>query len=115
LLDHRDALFNHLKDKWSGLFDASFDILLYDLTSTYFEVGANGPVTEASHLKAFGYRRDKRPDCVQIVIALIVTTDGPPIGYEVMRGNTLDKTTLSDMLGKITARYSNERRTWIMD
>ncbi len=68
--------------------------LLYDLTSTYFEVDANGPVTEASRLKAFGYSRDKRPDCVQIVIALIITPDGLPIGYEVMRGNTSDKTTL---------------------
>jgi len=115
LLDHREALFTHLKDRWSGLFGASYDILLYDLTSTYFEVDANGPVTEASRLKAFGYSRDKRPDCVQIVIALIVTPDGLPIGYEVMRGNTSDKTTLSDMLKKITDRYGKERRTWIMD
>lgn len=115
LLVHREALFTHLKDRWSGLFGASYDILLYDLTSTYFEVDANGPVTEASRLKAFGYSRDKRPDCVQIVIALIITPDGLPIGYEVMRGNTSDKTTLSDMLNKITARYGKERRTWIMD
>ena len=115
LLDHREALFTHLKDRWSGLFGASYDILLYDLTSTYFEVDANGPVTEASRLKAFGYSRDKRPDCVQIVIALIITPDGLPIGYEVMRGNTSDKTTLADMLKKITDRYGKERRTWIMD
>jgi transposase len=115
LLDHREALFTHLKDRWAGLFGACYDILLYDLTSTYFEVDANGPVTEASHLKAFGYSRDKRPDCVQIVIALIITPDGLPIGYEVMRGNTSDKTTLADMLGKITTRYGKERRTWIMD
>jgi transposase len=115
LLEHRDALFTHLKDRWAGLFGASYDILLYDLTSTYFEVDANGPVTEASHLKTFGYSRDKRPDCVQIVIALIITPDGLPIGYEVMRGNTSDKTTLAGMLEKITARYGKERRTWIMD
>ena len=115
LLDHREALFTHLKDRWSGLFGASYDILLYDLTSTYFEVDANGPLTEASRLKAFGYSRDKRPDCVQIVIALIITPDGLPIGYEVMRGNTSDKTTLADMLKKITDRYGKERRTWIMD
>ena len=114
LLDHREALFTHLKDRWSGLFGASYDILLYDLTSTYFEVDANGPLTEASRLKAFGYSRDKRPDCVQIVIALIITPDGLPIGYEVMRGNTSDKTTLADMLKKITDRYGKERRTWIM-
>jgi transposase len=115
LLNHREALFTHLKDRWAGLFGASYDILLYDLTSTYFEVDANGPVTEASRLKAFGYSRDKRPDCVQIVIALIITPDGLPIGYEVMRGNTSDKTTLGGMLKKITARYGKERRTWIMD
>ena len=115
LLSHRDALFSHLRERWSGLFGASYDILLYDLTSTYFEVDANGPVTEASKLKAFGYSRDKRPDCVQIVIALIITPEGLPVGYEVMRGNTSDKTTLGDMLKKITERYGKERRTWIMD
>jgi hypothetical protein len=115
LLDHREALFTHLKERGSGLFGASYDILLYDLTSTYFEVDANGQVTEASRLKAFGYSRDKRPDCVQIVIALIITPDGLPIGYEVMRGNTSDKTTLAEMLEKITHRYGKERRTWIMD
>ena len=115
LLVHREALFTHLKDRWAGLFGACYDILLYDLTSTYFEVDANGPVTEASRLKAFGYSRDKPPDCVQIVIALIVTPDGLPIGYEVMRGNTSDKTTLAAMLKTITDRYGKERRTWIMD
>lgn len=115
LLEHRKDLFNHLRDKWVDLFNASFDILLYDLTSSYFEVDANGPIAEASTLKAFGYSRDKRPDCLQIVIALIVTPDGLPIGYEVMRGNTSDKTTLHDMLAKITTQYGKERRTWIMD
>ena len=115
LIVHRDALFSHLKERWAGLFGACYDILLYDLTSTYFEVDANGPVTESSRLKAFGYSRDKRPDCVQIVIALIITPDGLPIGYEVMRGNTSDKTTLGGMLKKITDRYGKERRTWIMD
>ena len=115
LLSHRGALFSHLRERWEGLFGASYDILLYDLTSTYFEVDANGSATEASKLKAFGYSRDKRPDCVQIVIALIITPEGLPVGYEVMRGNTSDKTTLSDMLEKITQRYGKERRTWIMD
>lgn len=115
LLVHREALFTYLKDRWAGLFNARYDVLLYDLTSTYFEVDANGPVTETSRLKTFGYSRDKRPDCVQIVIALIITPDGLPIGYEVMRGNTSDKTTLAGMLGKITARYGKERRIWIMD
>jgi len=115
LLEHREKLFTHLKDRWAGLFGATYDILLYDLTSTYFEVDANGQITESSKLKAFGYSRDKRPDCVQIVIALIITPDGLPIGYEVMRGNTSDKTTLADMLKKITGLYGKERRTWIMD
>jgi transposase len=115
LPDHREALFTHLKERWSGLFAARYDVLLYDLTSTYFEVDANGPVAEASKIKAFGYSRDKRPDCLQIVIALIITPDGLPVGYEVMRGNTSDKTTLSDMLGKIAGRYGGEQRTWIMD
>jgi transposase len=115
LLDHREALFSHLRERWAGLFGATYDILLYDLTSTYFEVDANGPVTEASELKAFGYSRDKRPDCVQIVIALIITPDGLPIGYEVMRGNTSDKTTLAGMLRIISERYGKERRTRIMD
>jgi hypothetical protein len=89
LLERREALFTHLKDRWAGLFGASYDILLYDLTSTYFEVDANGPVTESSRLKAFCYSRDKRPDCVRIVIALIITPDGLPIGYEVTRDDLL--------------------------
>ena len=115
LLDHRKDLFTHLRERWTGLFNATFDILLYDLTSSYFEVDANGDTAQSSDLKAFGYSRDKRPDCLQIVIALIVTPDGLPIAYEVMRGNTSDKTTLHDMLGKITGQYGKERRTWIMD
>jgi transposase len=115
LLEHREKLFTHLKERWAGLFGATYDILLYDLTSTYFEVDANSPVTQASELKSFGYSRDKRPDCVQIVIALIITPEGLPIGYEVMRGNTSDKTTLAGMLKKVTDRYGKERRTWIMD
>lgn len=115
LLKHRDKLFEHLKERWAGLFGATYDILLYDLTSTYFEVDANGPVAQNSRLKAFGYSRDKRPDCLQIVIALIVTPEGLPIGYEVMRGNTSDKTTLADMLEKVAARHGRQRRTWIMD
>ena len=115
LLVHKQDLFTHLRERWTGLFNATFDILLYDLTSSYFEVDANGDIAQSSDLKAFGYSRDKRPDCLQIVIALIVTPDGLPIAYEVMRGNTSDKTTLRDMLEKITKQYGKERRTWIMD
>jgi len=115
LLKHRTALFCHLKERWTDLFESSYDILLYDLTSSYFEVDANGAVAESSGLKAFGYSRDKRPDCLQIVIALIITPEGLPIAYEVMRGNTSDKTTLRGMLANITAQYGKARRTWIMD
>ena len=115
LLAHREALFTHLKNRWAGLFQTNYDILLYDLTSTYFEVDASAPQTQASQLKAFGYSRDKRPDCVQIIIALIITPDGLPLAYEVMRGNTSDKTTLSAMLQKITEQYGKKQRTWIMD
>ncbi|MCP5116483.1 MAG: IS1634 family transposase, partial [bacterium] len=92
LLEHKAALFSHLKERWTDLFESRYDILLYDLTSTYFEVDANGTVAETSRLKAFGYSRDKRPDCLQIVIALVITPDGLPIAYELMRGNTSDKT-----------------------
>ncbi len=73
MLAYREALFSHLKKRWSGLFGASYDILLYDLTRTYFEVDATGPGTEASGLKAFGYSRDRRSDWVQIVIVLIIS------------------------------------------
>ena len=115
LLTHKQALFAHLQKRWQDLFDAEFDVLLYDLTSTYFEVDANGTVAENSELKAFGYSRDKRPDCLQIVIALIITPEGLPIAYEVMKGNTQDKTTLQDMLAKISSQYGKANRTWIMD
>ena len=104
-----------MQERWKDLFGARFEILLYDLTSTYFEVDANGSVAESSGLKAFGYSRDKRPDCLQIVIALIITPDGLPIAYEIMRGNTSDKTTLRGMLERITRQYGKARRTWIMD
>ena len=115
LLDHKADLFTHLQERWSSLFQADFDVLLYDLTSSYFEVDATGEVAQASDLKAFGYSRDKRPDCLQIVIALIITPDGLPLGYEVMRGNTSDKTTLHDMLEKISTQYGKHRRIWVMD
>jgi len=115
LVDHKADLFTCLKERWSSLFQADFDVLLYDLTSSYFEVDATADVAQASKLKAFGYSRDKRPDCLQIVIALIITPDGLPLGYEVMRGNTSDKTTLHDMLERITTRYGKHRRTWVMD
>jgi len=113
LLPHKQALFGHLRQRWADLFGAQFDVLLYDLTSTYFE--SDPPDSESGSKKCFGYSRDKRSDCVQVVIALIVTPEGFPIAYEVMPGNTSDKTTLKDFLEKIQTQYGQARRTWLMD
>ncbi|MDP2325416.1 MAG: IS1634 family transposase, partial [Gammaproteobacteria bacterium] len=88
LLEHRDALFAHLRSRWEDLFGVTFDILLYDLTSTYFE--SDPPFPEGDK-RRFGYSRDHRPDCVQVVIALVITPEGFPMAYEVMAGNTQDK------------------------
>ena len=112
LCEHKGRLFSFLKERWSALFGASYDVLLYDLTSTYFECD---PPEEANGLRRFGYSRDKRSDCVQVVIALIVTPEGFPVAYEVMPGNTSDKTTLPDFLRKIEAQYGKMNRLWIMD
>ncbi len=110
LLAHKQAFFTALKARWQSLFDISFEVLLYDLTSTYFE--SDPPV---SGKRAFGYSRDKRPDCVQLVIALVITPEGFPLAYEVMAGNTADNTTLADFLAKIEAQYGKAERTWVMD
>jgi transposase len=112
LCDHKDDLFTFLKTQWSQLFNASYDILLYDLTSTYFE---SDPPETSDGLRRFGYSRDKRSDCVQVVIALIVTPEGFPLTYEVMPGNTSDKTTLSTFLRKIESQYGKKNRLWVMD
>jgi transposase len=112
LLAHKPALFSHLTDRWRDLFNARFDVLLYDLTSTYFE--AEPPQDEADK-RRFGYSRDKRPDCVQVVIALVVTPEGLPLAYEVLAGNTSDKTTLRGFLAKIEAQYGKARRIFVMD
>jgi hypothetical protein len=112
LLPHKSALFDHLTRRWKDLFNAKFDVLLYDLTSTYCE--SDPPFGEADKRK-FGYSRDKRSDCVQVVIALIVTPEGFPLAYEVMPGNTSDRTTLADFLKKIELQYGQARRIWIMD
>ena len=98
LLPHKQALFDHLMGRWKDLFNAQFDVLLYDLTSTYCE---SDPRFGEQDKRQFGYSRDQRPDCVQVVIALIVTPEGFPLGYEVMPGNTSDKTTLPAFLKKI--------------
>ena len=110
LVVHKEALFSFLHERWTRLFDARFDVLLYDLTSTYFE---SDPPFEDK--RQFGYSRDKRSDCVQVVIALIVTPDGFPLAYEVMPGNTSDNTTLAGFLDKIENQYGRSDRVWIMD
>jgi Transposase DDE domain len=110
LLVHKARLFAFLRERWKDMFEADFDVLLYDLTSTYFE--CDPPETGK---RKHGYSRDKRPDCVQVVIALVVTPDGFPLAYEVMDGNTSDKTTLKAFLSKIETQYGRAKRTWIMD
>ena len=110
VLPHKQELFVWLKQKWADLFDSDFEVLLYDLTSTYFE----GEM-EQNPKAPRGYSRDKRPDCLQLVIALVVTTDGLPLAYEVMKGNTSDRTTLPDFLKKIEDTYGKARRVWVMD
>jgi hypothetical protein len=110
LLAHKDDLFKHLHYKWKDLFNISYDVLLYDLTSTYFE-GLCEEIPKARH----GYSRDGRPDCRQVVIALIITPDGFPLAYEVMPGNTSDKATLKGFLEKIEKAYGKADRVWVMD
>ena len=112
LLDHKPALCSHLQARWKDLFNARFDVLLYDLTSTYFE--SDPPFPEGDK-RRFGYSRDKRFDCVQVVIALVVTPEGFPLGYEVLPGNTLDKQTLKAALASIVRQYGPARRVWVMD
>jgi Transposase DDE domain len=124
LLQHKADLFSHLMARWRDLFNANFDVLLYDLTSTYFEINASN--VAAGDKRRHGYSRDKRPDCPQVVIALVVTTDGLPLAYEVLPGNTADCTTLRMFLARacpceaqrkrgIEQQYGRARRVWVMD
>jgi len=110
IVEHKAALFDHLRQRWQDLFQARFDILLYDLTSTYME-GQGEEIPKAKH----GYSRDHRGDCRQVVIALVVTPEGFPLAYQVMEGNTSDRTTLRGFLAKIEAQYGRARRVWVMD
>jgi len=111
LLRHKQALFDHLVGRWRDLFNASFEVLLYDLTSTYFE--ADPPF--AGDKRRHGYSRDHRSDCVQVIIALVVTPEGLPLAYEVLPGNTADSTTLRVFLERIERQYGKARRIWLMD
>jgi len=110
VLEHKRELFVWLKQKWADLFQADFEVLLYDLTSTYFE----GEMEQNPKARR-GYSRDGRPDCLQLVIALVVTTDGFPLAYEVMNGNTSERTTLRTFLDDIEKTYGKAKRTWVMD
>jgi transposase len=110
VLEHKQELFLWLRQKWADLFQADFEVLLYDLTSTYFE----GAMEENPKAK-YGHSRDKRTDCLQLVIALVITTDGFPLAYEVMDGNTSDRTTLRGFLDKIEKTYGKAKRMWVMD
>ena len=110
VLAHKQDLFVHLQRRWQDLFAAEFDLLLYDLTSTYVEGAA-----EQNPKAKYGYSRDGRPDCKQVVIALVMTPTGLPLAYEVMDGNTSDKSTLRGFLDKIESMYGQARRVWLMD
>jgi transposase len=110
VLPHKEALEAHLKSRLGELFGEPFDILLYDLTSTYFEGLAEGNLAAKR-----GYSRDHRPDCVQIVIGLVVTKSGLPLGYEVFHGNQAEPPTLSQMMAKMEALYGKASRIWVFD
>lgn len=110
LLEHKQELFQYLRQRWQDLFATPFEVLLYDLTSTYFE----GEAQEVPKAKR-GYSRDHRPDCLQVIIALVITPEGFPLAYEVLDGNTSDRTTLRGFLDYIETTYGQARRVWVMD
>jgi transposase len=110
LLPHKQAVERHLKERLGDLFDLKYDLLLYDITSTYFEGECAGnPMAQR------GYSRDSRPDCVQVCIGLVVTADGIPLGYEVFDGNTHDSTTVERIVEAMEAQYGQAHRIWVMD
>jgi hypothetical protein len=110
LLPHKEALEKHLKQRLGDLFDLKYDLLLYDITSTYFEGECLG-----NPLAKRGYSRDNRPDCPQVCIGLVVTDDGIPLGYEVFAGNTNDSTTVERIVGAMERKYGQAQRVWVMD
>jgi len=110
ILEHKQELFAHLRQRWADLFGVEFDVLLYDLTSTYIE-GEGEQIRKAR----YGYSRDQRFDCKQVVIGLVITPEGFPLAYEVLEGNTSDRTTLRDFLERIENSYGKARRVWVMD
>ena len=110
LLPHKDALETHLKERLGTLFKLEYDLLLYDVTSTYFEGQANG-----NPMAKRGYSRDHRSDCKQVCIGLVVSREGFPLGYEVFAGNARDSTTLQDIVKRMEERYGNAGRIWAVD
>ena len=110
LLKQKKTIEQHLRQRLGQLFELSYDVLLYDLTSTYFE-----GLCAANPMAKRGYSRDSRGDCVQVVIALIVTTDGYPLGYEVFDGNTADSTTVQQIVEKVESEHGKAKRIWVMD
>ena len=110
ILPYKDELCAYLKNRWETLFDIEYEVLLYDLTSTYFE-----GLCEQNPKARFGHSKDRRNDCRQVLIALVVTPDGFPLNYEVLAGNTAEKTTLAELLSKIESSYGKKRRVWLMD
>jgi transposase len=112
IMKSKEELFVHLRERWEGLFGVSYEVLLYDLTSTYFECEVPADPNDP---RRFGYSRDKRGDCVQVVVALVVTPEGFPLAYEMMPGNTSDKTTLREMVERIKKRFGTAQRIWVMD
>ena len=110
LLPHKEAIEKHLKDRLGNLFDLEYDLLLYDVTSTYFEGEC-----KANPMAKRGYSRDKRPDCLQVTIGLVVTEDGIPLGYEVFAGNRTDVTTVEEIVEAMERKYGRARRVWVLD
>ena len=110
LLPHKEAIETHLKRRLGDLFDLDYELLLYDVTSTYFEGECRG-----NALARRGHSRDSRPDCLQVCIALIVTREGLPIGYEVFAGNTNDSKTVQEMVASVERKHGRASRIWVMD
>ena len=109
LLPHKAAIEAHLVQRFGELFELDYDLLLYDVTSTYFEGVADPAIAKR------GYSRDHRPDCVQVNIALVVTREGMPLGYEIFPGNTTDVTTVKEIVAGMEARFGKVNRVWVMD
>jgi len=110
ILPQKTKLEQHLKQRYGELFGAEFEVMLYDLTSTYVEGAA-----EANPMMRRGYSRDHRPDCLQLVLALIVNAEGFPCSYEVFNGNRADVTTMEVILRMVERKYGQARRIWVMD